>query len=156
MLKNIGIGWQLHDRTGWGVYGINLALQLLSKPDYQPTLLFPPGRLPEHPLQREKLNHLITNFNQLASALKVTPGFKPQSENLTILHGLGNNFTLNESPLASTQEAGVIFFENTIFNDAAKERGKRFPLVITGSHWNEEILKKKQFSGADRDRNSRY
>ncbi len=147
MLKNIGISWQLHDRTGWGVYGINLALQLLSKPDYQPTLLFPPGCLPEHPLQREKLTPLIAKFNQLANALKGIPGFKPQSENLTILHGLGNNFTLNESPLLSSQEAGVIFFENTIFNNAAKERSKRFPLIITGSHWNEEILKKNNFQG---------
>ncbi|MEA3332400.1 MAG: glycosyltransferase family 4 protein [Pseudomonadota bacterium] len=142
---NIGIGWQLHDRTGWGGYGINLALQLLSRPNYLPTLLFPPGRLPEHPLHHERLTPIITNFNQLASALKRTPGFKPQSENLTILHGLGNNFTHNESPLASTREAGVIFFENTIFNDVAKERAKRFPLIITGSHWNGEILKKNNF-----------
>ncbi|MEA3348714.1 MAG: glycosyltransferase family 4 protein, partial [Pseudomonadota bacterium] len=48
-------------------------------------------------------------------------------------------------PLASTREAGVIFFENTIFNDIAKERAKRFPLIITGSHWNEAILKKNNF-----------
>ncbi len=146
MNKNIGIGWQLHDRTGWGVYGINLALQLLSHPDYSPTLLFPLGRLPEHPLQKERLRPAIESYNNLASALKHTPGFRPLSENLTILYGLGNDFIHNESPLMSPTEAGVIFFENTLFSQQSRERAARFPLIITGSHWNEEILKNKGFS----------
>ncbi len=146
MFKNIGIGWQLHDRTGWGIYGINLALQLLSRSDYAPALLFPPGQLPEHPLQREKLLPLVENYHNLANALKHTPGFKPSSENLTILYGLGNNFVHSETPLSSPAEAGAIFFENTLFNQQGRERAARFPLIITGSHWNEEILKSNGFS----------
>jgi len=145
LTKHIGIGWQLHDRTGWGVYGINLTLQLQQRPDYSPTLLFPTGKLPEHPLQREKLQPAIKKFDTLTSALTHISGFKPTTKNLTILYGLGNNFIYNESPLSSNRKAGIIFFENTTFNDAAKERCKRFPLIITGSHWNEEILKKNNF-----------
>ena len=147
MIKNIGIGWQLHDRTGWGVYGINLTLQLLSRSDYAPTLLFPAGKLPEHPLQRETLLPAIENYNTLVKALTHTPGFKPSSDNLTILYGLGNNFIHNELPLESPNNAGVIFFENTMFSAHGRKRGAHFPLIITGSHWNQEILEKQNFPG---------
>ncbi len=144
-IQNIGIGWQLHDRTGWGVYGINLALQLLACTDCRPVLLAAPGRLPEQPLQQNRLNPLISDFNRLETSLKKLPGFRPKSENLIILNGLGNNFTGNEASLSSDREVGVIFFENTIFTPIAKERAARFPLIITGSHWNEEVLKKNNF-----------
>ena len=145
MLRDIGIGWQLHDRTGWGVYGINLALQLLSRPGYSPTLLFPVGKLPEHPLLRNQLNPAIDRFNTLINALTHIPGYKPSSNNLTVLQGLGNNFTHNEIPIDSPHRAGIIFFENTIFDRAGRDRARQFPLIITGSHWNEEILKSQNF-----------
>jgi hypothetical protein len=29
----LGLSWQLHPRTGWGTYGINLVVQLLRRPD---------------------------------------------------------------------------------------------------------------------------
>ncbi len=146
MVKNIGIGWQLHDRTGWGVYGINLALQLLTHSNITPTLLFPTGKLPENPLQRNKLRPVIESYNSLISTLSNIPGFKPPSNNLTILYGLGNNFVHNEPPLNSPDKAGVIFFENTIFDKTGRERAKQFPLIITGSHWNEAVLNDQGFS----------
>lgn len=146
MLKNIGIGWQLHDRTGWGIYGINLALQLLSRPDYAPILLFPTGQLPEHPLQKEKLLPIIEHYNTLVKSLSYSPGFRPSGENLTILHGLGNNFVHHETPLNSAAKVGVIFFENTLFSRQSHNRAAQFPLIITGSHWNEHILKTQGFS----------
>ena len=146
MQKNIAIGWQLHDRTGWGIYGINLALQILASPNYFPTLLNPPGLLPDHPLQREQLKPLILNHKNLTLALKGTPGFRPVSNNLTILYGLGNNFTYNKCQISSSREVGIIFFENTIFNNPGRDRSKRFPLIITGSNWNANILKYNNFT----------
>jgi len=148
LTKNIGIGWQLHDRTGWGVYGINLTLQLQRRPGYSPTLLFPTGKLPEHPLQQEMLRPIIEDFNTLTNALMHIPEFKPTSENLTILYGLGNNFTHNDCPLSSNQKAGIIFFENTIFNQTGKDNSSKFPLIITGSHWNEDILRQQNIPSA--------
>ncbi|MCK5850807.1 MAG: glycosyltransferase family 4 protein [Kiritimatiellae bacterium] len=145
MINNIGINWQLHDRTGWGIYGINLALQLLACADYEPTLLVPCGRLPEHPLQKAQLEPAIRSFKGLTNALSRAPGFRPETPNLIILNGLGNNFIYNEAPLSSPQEAGVIFFENTAFSPEAKERSRRFPLIITGSNWNKEVLKQQNF-----------
>ncbi len=141
MVRNIGIGWQLHDRTGWGVYGINLALHLASHPDYNPVLLFPSGQLPEHPLQKDKLHPLTEYFNNLAGALKNVPNFTPDFINLTILHGLGNNFAHIKPPINSPDNAGIIFFENTRFNRQGIAQANQFPLIITGSHWNESILK---------------
>ena len=35
-MKIIAIGWPLNPMTGWGIYGINLTLQLLKIPGYQP------------------------------------------------------------------------------------------------------------------------
>ena len=55
MISNIGIGWQLHDRTGCGIYGVNQASELLSCPNYS----LHPGQLPDHPLQKEELRTSI-------------------------------------------------------------------------------------------------
>jgi len=138
---NLGINWQLHDRTGWGVYGLNLALQLLNRNDFAPVLLQSPGHLPEHPLQRQRLQPLLENYRRLEKLLENTPDFQPAGENLITLHGLGNNFTSLDPPLRSNRNAGVIFFENTRFSNPARTRAQAFPLIITGSHWNEEVLR---------------
>jgi len=144
---NLGINWQLHDRTGWGVYGINLALQLLNRKRWQPVLLQAPGRLPENPLLLKKLAPLQNAYQQLATLLERTPGYRPSGENLIILHGLGNSFISLESPLRSQHNIGVIFFENTAFSDTSLNRAKEYPLIITGSHWNEKVLRELNLPG---------
>ncbi|MCK5681152.1 hypothetical protein KAI46_10130 [bacterium] len=57
-----------------------------------------------------------------------------------------NNFVHNDAPLTSPDKAGIIFFENTLFNRQGRERADLFPLIITGSHWNQEILQNNRFS----------
>ncbi len=138
---SLGINWQLHDRTGWGVYGINLALQLLSRKRWQPILLQAPGELPDNPLLLNKLAPLQQAYQQLANLLGKTAGYRPRSDNLIILHGLGNNFISLETLLQSRHNIGIIFFEDTSFSNQALNRAQRYPLIITGSSWNEKILR---------------
>ncbi|HDS16519.1 MAG TPA: glycosyltransferase [Proteobacteria bacterium] len=146
MIRNIGIGWQLHDRTGWGVYGINLALQLLARENLQPVLLFSPGQLPENPLQHQLLQPLVDACRKLAAMAQRFPKFQPHAEKLIVLNGLGNNFSHQPGLLQSPANAGVIFFENTAFNAQGRKRAAHFPLLITGSHWNENLLREKGFT----------
>ncbi len=138
---NLGINWQLHDRTGWGVYGLNLALQLLQRERWQPVLLQTPGRLPENPLLRRQLVPLLHSYQQLASLRERVPGYHPAGDNLITLHALGNSFTSLEPLLQGRCDIGVIFFEDVASIRKNLSRAEKFPLIITGSHWNEKVLK---------------
>jgi len=144
---NLGIGWQLHDRTGWGIYGINLALQLEARPDCSPVPLLPLGYLPEHPLLRQKLKPVLKRCQQMERLAQLQPSSSLPVDNLIILQGLGNNFAAAKLAWRSPRQIGVIFFENTLFNEHGRQLATTYPLIVTGSHWNEKILKNLDLPG---------
>ncbi|NER04306.1 MAG: tetratricopeptide repeat protein, partial [Okeania sp. SIO3C4] len=72
IMKIIAIGWPLNPMTGWGIYGINLTLQLLKNPEYQPLLLTAPSIQPGmlNPLHQALLNPAFDAQKNLQNQLK--------------------------------------------------------------------------------------
>jgi tetratricopeptide (TPR) repeat protein/glycosyltransferase involved in cell wall biosynthesis len=132
----LGIGWQLSSATGWGIYGINLALHLLQTHAFTPVSLLPVSTAtPLNPLHLRILQPML---NQRSIQLKQT-----SQVNFPILKGLGNQFVTAPEleQLSGSRNIGVIFFENTALSLEALQRAKRFDRIIAGSTWNAEILK---------------
>ncbi|MBE9092642.1 tetratricopeptide repeat protein [Tychonema sp. LEGE 07203] len=140
----IGISWPLSITSGWGIYGINLTLQLLRNPAWEVALLAPPSISSEslNPLHKSLLLPLIEkqkDFQQL-----VTANYDKQIAcNFPVLYGLGNNLVSSgvENQITSACQVGVIFFEDTRITAEALEKAKKYSVIVAGSNWNADVLR---------------
>jgi glycosyltransferase involved in cell wall biosynthesis len=128
--RNIVIDWQTSSYFGWGVYGLNLALEFAIR-GVELTSIHPidDKDVVVDALRLRKLSPFIARSNSYAVA-----GTKPGS---AWLHYLGNEF-LPPRPFAA--RIGVIFFEMPLSPEAVA-RAKEYDLIISGSSWNEAVLR---------------
>ncbi len=139
----IGIGWELSAVTGWGIYGTNLTLQLLKRPDLQPIPLLPPlVETPFNPLHWHLLQPAFQRQQQISDLLQQHPQQQIKLEAL-VLKGLGNDFvtTPELARIWGKINVGVIFLEDTHLSSAALQRAQAFDLIVVGSTWNEQVLR---------------
>lgn len=138
----LGITWGISNRYGWGVYGLNLARELLKAGKTFPVCLGDiaidtlPAETQElfEPIvrfRRENLQHLMRK-NQVA-----------RMNDAVVLHALGNNaeWTLLSQSIEGEKNVGVIFFEESEISPAGLARLSRLNGVVAGSTWNGEVLK---------------
>jgi tetratricopeptide (TPR) repeat protein/glycosyltransferase involved in cell wall biosynthesis len=124
----LGFDWQISNHSGWGVYGLNLALHCVASGKAIPRPLAEPDLSGLDPLQR----HLLD------AALADPRAGEPD----LVLRALGNGLTGAGGPPADGKaEVGVVFFEDTHLDSAALARGRRLDRIIAGSTWNGEVLR---------------
>ena len=93
-MEYLGIVWQLQSFTGWGVFGINLALQLVKKKLTQPVPLMKPGNVSLDPDDLRLLKPTFEAHRYFESLLQKNPG-KVAQLSFPVLHALGNNLIIS-------------------------------------------------------------
>ena len=140
--ERIGITWPLSDRYGWGVFGLNLALQLLERGGPLPLLLSAPsfGRFP--PGVEERLAPFIKEQKVLLDTVREADKHAKLSQAL-VIHALANGFRWDtvSDMITGRRNVGFIFFEDARFDLDALKRAQRFDRILAGSTWNSEVLK---------------
>jgi len=140
-IKGLAIGWSVGSPTGWGVYGLNLALQLRQKQGFELLLLSSPAMSNlVNPLHHVLLRPLMANQQQIQTVINQNPG-KQIGFNVPVLHALGNNFGAGKANLVGKPTVAMIFFENTLLTPDAIARARSYDLIVAGSTWNAEVLK---------------
>lgn len=141
LTHRIGISWQLTDLHGWGVFGLNLADQLILNGPVPPLLLSEPyiqsishdvkKRLEPYFAEQEKLLSQIDTAKRQATLNEVL-----------ILHSLGNSFI--HSPISDKvrghSNIGFVFFENMQMDEHAMDRARSYDKIIAGSSWNRDAI----------------
>ena len=121
----IVLGWQISSFFGWGVYGLNLALEWSGNPSIEASTSWPLDMtvIEIDPLRRRALRPFVAR------------SFRPPAADAIAIDSFGNT-------AAGTSNASVaaIFFEEPL-SAAAVERLKRYDMVIAGSSWNEQALR---------------
>ena len=141
-MKGIGIGWSIGSMTGWGVYGMNIALQLQQKPGLELLLLNPPALNPNHlnSLHHALLMPAFAGQQKVQQILDKNPD-KNIAFDLPVLHALGNNFSgAKIHRILGKPTVGAIFFENTQMTAEAIAKAKSYDLILPGSSWNTQVL----------------
>jgi glycosyltransferase involved in cell wall biosynthesis len=145
MTQRVLIQWTLSSYYGWGVYGLNLALNWATDPAIE-AISAVDIRLDRLSIDAVRRQALMPFFRR---SIELQAGFEPFANRAVIaqapvLIALGNDFVgstaAHNVTLDGTPSIGVIFFENAM-DAAALERAKRFALVITGSTWNQQLLR---------------
>lgn len=128
--EEIEISWPVGLQSGWGTYGMHLALALRPSERVEPVLRSAPAFEGMSPIQQAA-----------AARLRVA---RPAAGNARHrLIALGNHAVGDSSAATPRGNAhtGVIFFEDTAWDAAAIARARSYDGIIAGSTWNAEFLK---------------
>jgi glycosyltransferase involved in cell wall biosynthesis len=139
------INWEISSFFGWGVYGLNLALNWASDFRLDPVCSFPISsqNIVVDPLRQRRLEKFFQNSNTLADHLILRQN-QCIRISAPVLLGVGNEFRTDVGPfgtnLTGNPTIGVAFFETANLSDEALERARSLDLVVAGSSWGESIL----------------
>jgi glycosyltransferase involved in cell wall biosynthesis len=141
MRARVVINWAVSSFTGWGVYGLNLALQWANDPDIEPITSIPilPEDISVNPIQR----HAIAAFLALSQTLQaMLPPFGASRCRLEcpVLTDIDLSPNAFEHPISGRPTIGLVFFDTTQLGTEAVARARSLPLVVTGSDWNRRVL----------------
>lgn len=148
MKSLLGIGWQLSELHGWGVFGINMARELQRVGSPKPLLLQDPVLSPE---AAQEMSQLVTEWQPLKARLgTLSLNQRLLIKDLLVIHGFGNRFTGTGRQPRVWGEAnvGFIFFEETAFVEDDIAFGRSMDMILAGSTWNAQLLNLMGFASA--------
>ncbi|HEY1930663.1 MAG TPA: hypothetical protein VGG99_01500 [Acetobacteraceae bacterium] len=139
--------WGVSSFFGWGVYGMNLMLHLADHPQFVPFcgLEFGPADLVVDPLRERRLAAMAHLSSPVWTALGNVHGDGIEVDH-PVLEGLGNGLgsaaMVHGKYLSGRPSIGVLFLEQATLSLAERARADRFALIVAGSHWNEDVLRR--------------
>jgi glycosyltransferase involved in cell wall biosynthesis len=145
MIERLGITWTVGAKSGWGTYGLNLAVQCALK-GIKPALLAIATDPAMTPAQGAALQPALAEYSQWYELYRRgTAEFE-----FPLLHALGDklDFPGTTAGLKGRPDIGVVFFESAIIPPANLAAADRFSLIVTGSSWNTQVLERHGFKRA--------
>jgi glycosyltransferase involved in cell wall biosynthesis len=139
------MNWGVSSYFGWGVYGLNLALAWARDPDMALVALRPvdPGQLALDPVRLRALGPFIAESRSVRAQLAGRAGqeLRAQAPLLASLDPEFRILTVDDVQFGGTPSIGVTFFETAVHGPEAIGNARRHPLIVTGSTWNERVLR---------------
>src|SRR5947209_6174544 len=135
--SGIGIGWEIGVPSGWGMYGLNLSLELVRRA-IAPVLFFtdpaltaaPPAPLLEA-IERGRAWHQRFRAG-------------PVSLEIPMLHALGDQleFFPVVRGLSGRPNIGIAFCESAVIPPANLALARGFDVIVAGSSWNAAMFER--------------
>ncbi|MGJ3258666.1 MAG: glycosyltransferase family 4 protein [Rhodospirillales bacterium] len=142
LTHRIGITWQLTDVHGWGVFGTNVAVNLIQNGPVPPLILSPPYFVAPDARQQQLLEPFLQEGQNIMAQIEAA-GRQATLNEVLMLHSLGNAFM--HQPITDQVRGhtniGFIFFESPQMDDQALARARQFDKIIAGSSWNRDLIR---------------
>jgi len=135
--SGVGIGWEVGVPSGWGMYGLNLSLELVRR-GIEPALFFAsPGLAAAPP---PALVRAVERSGDWFSAFRAGP----VALDFPMLHALGDGLaTFPEfRNLRGRPNVGIPFCESAVIPAANVAYARGFDLIVAGSLWNEAMFRR--------------
>jgi glycosyltransferase involved in cell wall biosynthesis len=143
MVDQVVLGWPISSVHGWGVYGLNLALNWAADRDIELMTACHSESIEIDPLRIHALVPFLKRSLELQKNLQRYAN-GTASWGAAFLAGVTDSFQIfpcvHNVTITGNPTIGVIFFESGLLPEAV-ERAKAFSCIITGSIWNERILR---------------
>jgi len=139
------MNWGVSSAYGWGVYGRNLALAWAQDPDLDLVGAWPVvDELFLDPVRRGALAPFLTGSERFQAQLKAFDGGEVSMQ-APLLGCLMPDFAMMRTPrgvtLRGAPTIGVTFFDSARHSAEAIGTAATYPLIVTGSRWNEQVLR---------------
>jgi glycosyltransferase involved in cell wall biosynthesis len=138
--------WGVSSLFGWGLYGLNLMLELADHPRYVPmcAIEIEPSQLVLDPLRQARLAPVVDGSRRLWQGMAAIRGGEA-ALNVPFLAGLGTQLGSSASAHGRTLNGqpsiGVVFLEHDRLDQDARNRAQQMAVIIAGSSWNEAVLR---------------
>jgi glycosyltransferase involved in cell wall biosynthesis len=140
--RQIIISWPISTGHGWGLYGLNLALNWVADRDIELVTASDSAGLDIDPLRARALLPFLRRSVALQEDLKKYANQAATAASMVLAY-FNETFYLGPSAhnvsLMGTPTIGSAYFEVGLSPDAV-ERARTFPCIITGSEWNTKLL----------------
>jgi glycosyltransferase involved in cell wall biosynthesis len=139
--------WGVSSFFGWGVYGLNLMLHLADHSAVMPfcAVQFGPLDVVLDPLRDQRLAAMAKHSAPVWATLGAAEGAQVEI-GTTLLEGMGNGLVsplgAHGKVLSGRPSIGVVFLDQATLSPEARQRAERFPLIVAGSRWNAEVLRR--------------
>ncbi len=139
MLDRLGLAWEVGMASGWGVYGLHLALEAARR-GLDPV---PFGLVREPPVNALQAPLLARPRANQARAKRFLGLHGATTFPYPVLQALGNDLQSAAAVLGAhgTPDIGVVFLEQGALDAESVERGRQYPCIVAGSTWNGEVLR---------------
>ena len=133
--SGVGIGWEVGVPSGWGMYGLNLSLELVRR-GIEPALFFTNPDLAAAP--PAALAQAVERGGEWFRAFSAGP----VALDFPMLHALGDELaTFPEfRNLRGRPNVGIPFCESAVIPPANVAYARGFDLIVAGSRWNEAMI----------------
>jgi glycosyltransferase involved in cell wall biosynthesis len=144
--RKVVINWGVSSYFGWGVYGLNLALAWAHDPDLE-LITALPVHTPNLAVDPVRMRALVPFLQESANFQRQIESFRNRqvTAETPMLAALTSGFGVPRTPdqveLSGRPTIGVTFFETAQHAPEAIARAARYPAIITGSRWNEQVLR---------------
>lgn len=144
--RRVFINWRLSSFFGWGVYGLNLALQWCADPDLTAIASVPVADhdLALDPLRRRLMQPLLERSRAFQADLQPFANAAATVQSPCLLC-YDNRFEVGPVAqgvqLFGTPNIGVTFFETPRLDADAVARAAGHPVIVAGSTWNADLLR---------------
>jgi hypothetical protein len=145
-LPGVAFQWDVSSYSGWGVYGLNLLLNWSRRSDLAVVCSRPINskHLDVDPLELLALKPVLQRSQLLCDEL-AAHAKKTIQVPFATLHGLRSDFSPARAAhgvqLFGSPSIGIVFTESAAVSHESRERVKLYPLIVTGSRWNLDVLK---------------
>jgi glycosyltransferase involved in cell wall biosynthesis len=143
MIDRLGIGWTVGLKSGWGTYGLNLAVQCALK-GVKPAILTLAPEPAVTEAQAAVLQPALAEYPKWNEVFSRGSG----DLNFPLLHALGDKLDFPPTGYKGRPDIGVVFFETAVIPPANLAAAERFALIVTGSTWNTQVLQRQGFQNA--------
>jgi glycosyltransferase involved in cell wall biosynthesis len=139
------INWGISSYFGWGVYGLNLALHWAVDPDIEPVgaVAMSRERLVVDPLRRPFIDRFMARSKAFQGRLKPFQNGAVTVEG-TVLRSCNETFQPGPAEhdviLSGRPTIAATFFETAQLSQDSLRRAADFPVIVSGSTWNTDVL----------------
>jgi glycosyltransferase involved in cell wall biosynthesis len=138
--KAVWLGWELNNKSGWGILGLNLFFQWATRADIAPLMAYPIDNEVLwliDPLRLSAVSKAIAVSNNFADVVAKTPGPRIHFDG-TVIDGISQPD--RPTRMFGKRNIGRCVFDNADIADFAGHLGK-FDALLCGSNWNAGILR---------------
>ena len=151
MTSEIALSWQLGPNFGWGLFGIQIAQQLVISGRAQPTLLSRMLPYTGDPIEKAMLDDLWKHNRDVIQRLHTGRALGSRVKvRIPLLTALGNNgskqFVHPELDYRGSENHGLVFLENPLITNDAFDIYNAFDTLTAGSTWACDVLRARGIS----------
>lgn len=138
----LALTWALSTISGYGVYGLQLAMQYLRRGGPNFIATHQTGRIVLPSLTIKKLEPVLLLANKIAKVLEENPN-ETLAFNHPVLYAVGNECAgfAGQDRIHGSVNVGCAAIEHKSFGPAARDYAKNYDMFISISRWNDAFLR---------------